>query len=215
ACLTIALLCLVAPTLARQDAPRSPRNANYVLSARLDPVARTIVGEGHLTWRNTTGTPASELRLHLYWNAWRDTDSTWMHGRQRAGDTDVVHRPAADRGAIELTDLRILTPAGPADVLDRAAFIAPDDGNTADRTLVSVPLDSPIPSAHDVQIAFTWTAAIPRTYDRTGVLGDDFFIAQWFPKVGVLQDDGWHAAQFHAHTEFFADFGTYDVSLTV
>lgn len=215
ACLTIALFCLVVPAIARQDAPRSPRNANYVLSARLDPAARTIVGEGRLTWRNTTTVPASELRLHLYWNAWRDTDSTWMRGRQRAGDTTVRHRPATDRGAIELTGLRILTPAGPADVLDRIEFIAPDDGNTADRTLVSVPLDSPIPSAHDVQIAFTWTAAIPRTYDRTGVLGDDFFIAQWFPKVGVLQDDGWHAAQFHAHTEFFADFGTYDVSLTV
>jgi aminopeptidase N len=33
--------------------------------------------------------------------------------------------------------------------------------------------------------------------------------------VGVLEDSGWNCHQFHATTEFFADFGTYDVHLTV
>ena len=39
--------------------------------------------------------------------------------------------------------------------------------------------------------------------------------AQWFPKIGVLEDDGWNCHQFHAATEFFSDFGVYDVRLTV
>ena len=56
---------------------------------------------------------------------------------------------------------------------------------------------------------------MPRTFARTGVLGDYFFIAHWFPKIGVLEDTGWNSHQFHAATEFFADFGVYDVSLTV
>ena len=46
-------------------------------------------------------------------------------------------------------------------------------------------------------------------------IGDDYFIAQWFPKIGVLQDSGWNCHQFHCATEFFADFGVYDVRLTV
>ncbi|MFL6280113.1 MAG: M1 family metallopeptidase, partial [Vicinamibacterales bacterium] len=37
----------------------------------------------------------------------------------------------------------------------------------------------------------------------------------WFPKIGVLEDTGWNCHQFHAATEFFSDFGTYDVRLTV
>jgi len=53
------------------------------------------------------------------------------------------------------------------------------------------------------------------TIDRTGVVGHFYFIAQWFPKLGVLQDDGWNCHQFHSSTEFFADYGSYDVSLTV
>lgn len=200
---------------ARQDAPRSPRNANYVLEARLDPSARTIRGKGRLNWRNSTTTPASELRFHLYWNAWRNADSTWMRGRQLEGDTGVVRRPALDPGLIDITAIRLITADGPLDLLSRLQFVAPDDGNALDRTLVLLPLDRPVPPAHDVAIEFEWTSKIPRPYDRTGVFGSDFFIAQWFPKVGVLKDEGWRAAQFHAPTEFFADFGTYDVSLTV
>ncbi|MCG8604670.1 hypothetical protein MJD09_06690 [bacterium] len=50
---------------------------------------------------------------------------------------------------------------------------------------------------------------------RTGVRGDYYFLAQWFPKIGVLEPDGtWNCHQF-IQTEFYADFGNYDVKLTV
>ena len=41
------------------------------------------------------------------------------------------------------------------------------------------------------------------------------FIAHWFPKVAVFEGGRWTAHQFHANTEFFADYGRYDVRLTV
>ena len=44
---------------------------------------------------------------------------------------------------------------------------------------------------------------------------DYHFIAQWFPKIGVFWKGAWNAHQFHATTEFFSDFGVYDVALTV
>ena len=56
---------------------------------------------------------------------------------------------------------------------------------------------------------------MPRTFSRTGGIGNYFFIAQWFPKLGVFEGDGWDARQFFANTEFYADFGRYDVRLTV
>ncbi|MCC7043752.1 MAG: M1 family metallopeptidase [Acidobacteria bacterium] len=202
---------------ARQDTPRPDRNANYTLSARLDPQARTITGVGRLEWRNRTAHPASELRFHLYWNAWRDNHSTWMRGVALAGDTGLASRPESDRAAIDLTTLRVVEAGGgtPTDLLPRVAFIAPDDGNTRDRTLVRVALDQPVAPGGAVTIDFAWTARVPRPFARTGAIGSDFVIAHWFPKIGVLEDDGWRASQFHAQTEFFADFGTYDVSLTV
>jgi aminopeptidase N len=38
---------------------------------------------------------------------------------------------------------------------------------------------------------------------------------QWFPKVGVWWNGSWNCHQYHATTEFFADFGVYDVKLTL
>ena len=81
--------------------------------------------------------------------------------------------------------------------------------------MLSVPLAHPIEPGGSATIDIAWTAHVPRTIARTGAIGNFFFIAQWFPKVGVLQDEGWNCHQFHAATEFFADYGVYDVSLTV
>src|SRR5262245_28864420 len=204
---------LTAGGAARQDAPaRSPRNASYTLQATLDPVSRTITGSGRLTWRNISRQSATELQFHLYWNAWRDTSSTWMREAVLAGNDSVVSRPAEDRSAIDLSKIAI---AGGEDLLPRAQFIAPDDDNTDDRTVLSVPLDRPIGPGETIAIDLAWKARVPRTFSRTGAIGSYFFIAQWFPKIGVLDDSGWNCHQFHAATEFFADFGTYDVSLTV
>ena len=64
-------------------------------------------------------------------------------------------------------------------------------------------------------IEVNWTAHVPRTFARTGAIGSYFFVAQWFPKLGVLEENGWNTHQFHAGTEFFSDYGVYDVRLTV
>ena len=66
-----------------------------------------------------------------------------------------------------------------------------------------------------MNVQIRWSARVPRTFARTGAIADFYFLAQWFPKIGVLEDGGWNCHQFHAATEFFADFGVYDVRLTV
>ena len=64
--------------VAQDPAGLSPRNANYQLSATLDPASHVITGAGRPVWRNISRAATSELRFHLYWNAWRDTRSSWM-----------------------------------------------------------------------------------------------------------------------------------------
>ncbi len=76
----IALLRLLALPVSAQ---LSPRNANYTIDARLDPVARTIDGRATLVWRNLSDRPATDLRFHLYWNAWAHNRSTWMRERRQ------------------------------------------------------------------------------------------------------------------------------------
>jgi hypothetical protein len=68
-----------------------------------------------------------------------------------------------------------------------------------------------------------WESRVPRVVARAGYSGDYYLIGQWFPKLAVLEvpptrgatQARWNAHQYHANSEFYADFGTYDVSLTL
>ena len=101
------------------------------------------------------------------------------------------------------------------DLTGAKRYVAPDDDNPNDETVMLIPLPEAIAPGASATIEVAWTAHVPRPFARTGAIGNFFFIAQWFPKLGVFQDEGWNCHQFHAGTEFFSDFGVYDVSLTV
>ena len=191
--------------------PLSPRNANYTIAARLDSATRTITGSETITWRNITSKPAADLQFHLYWNGWKNTRSTFMRERALGSGNDDSRRRPDEWASIEVTTITV---AG-SDRTATKRFIAPDDENPNDETVMSLPLAQPIEPGASATIEIAWTAHVPRTFARTGAIGNFFFIAQWFPKLGVLQEDGWNCHQFHSGTEFFSDYGVYDVSLTV
>ena len=70
-----------------------------------------------------------------------------------------------------------------------------------------------------IEVAFKFTAQLPEVFARTGYKGEFHMVGQWFPKIGVRVGppgaERWECQPFHVNTEFFADFGTYDVTLTV
>ena len=181
---------LVAATAAAQpattgtiDPPLSPRNASYTLTARLDPASRTITGSEVITWRNITARPATELQFHLYWNAWKNTRSTFMRESALGGGGDDSTRLPNEWARIDVSSVSV---AG----VDRTAsrrYIAPDDDNAEDETVMVVPLANPIAPGATAEIRAAWSAHVPRTFARTGAVGSFFFIAQWFPKLGVLR----------------------------
>jgi len=196
---------------------RTPRNANYRIDVRLDARSRTLNGRETLVWTNITRSDARDLQFHLYYNAWRNDDSTYMK-ESALGDWFGESKLEPDEhAAIDISDLTVagLTPA-PLQLTSAIRFIAPDDGNGEDRTVIAVSLPVAVRPAQSISIDISWTSRIPYTVDRTGAVGNYFFLGQWFPKIGVFQDDGaWNCHQFHRATEFFADYGVYDVRMTV
>jgi aminopeptidase N len=196
------------------EGARSPRSASYDIAVRLDHGARTLHGRETIRWRNISGAGTSQLQFHLYWNAWKDEDSTWLRERRLAG-LPVPSQP--DRwGSTTVTRLAVKRPDGSTvDLTSRQRFISPDDGNTADRTVMAVDVPWEIAPYEMVEITLEWQARVPRPHARTGYVGNYYFVAQWFPKIGVLEDNGWNTHQFHSATEFYSDFGSYDVQITV
>ncbi len=193
----------------------SPRNASYSIDVRLDRGGRGLIGRETITWRNISAYPASKLCFHLYYNAWKDDQSTWMREAKLSARSRIKDVRSDDWGGITVTSISLRRPhAASVDLTDRR-FNAPDDGNGADRTVLEVLLPEPVAPGASAIVDVSWNSRIPRTFARTGAIGSFYFLAQWFPKLGVLEDAGWNCHQFHVGTEFFSDYGVYDVRMTV
>jgi hypothetical protein len=193
---------------------RSPRNASYTIRARLDDVRHRIEGQLELEWRNTTGSPQSTFPFHLYWNAFRNDLSTSGRGQGRRR----VDR--SDPRRFGYTHVRRIAIAsadgGETDLTPTLRYVHPDDANADDRTVMEVTSPVPVPPEGTARFRIDWESLIPHgASGRAGWVHDYHFIAQWFPKIGVFWKGAWNAHQFHPTSEFFADFGAYDVSLTV
>ncbi|MEP6992958.1 MAG: M1 family metallopeptidase [Acidobacteriota bacterium] len=201
----LALLGSAVPALAGQPFP--PPVASYQITCRLDEEKKTIEGTEVLTWKNTTSHPASTLRFHLYLNAFRNTLSTF---RKESGDEHRGGRLPDSWGAVEI---RRMTASDGTDLLPALRYVSPDDGNPEDRTVAEVILGKPVAPGETLSLALDFVSRLPRVSVRTGYKDDFFMVVQWFPKIGVFEETGWNCHQFHASSEFFSDFGNYDVSI--
>ena len=193
------------------------RNLSYDIRARLDPVSKTIEAQQVLNWRNASDTSIREFHFHLYLNAFRNNRSTMMWELEFAPfwrGRDPI--PDDYWGFIDIRSIQVEAAGseGPTRVVGRR-FIHPDDDNAEDRTVLQVELDRPLAPGEQVSFRIDFTSKLPRGARRTGWVEEYYFAAQWFPKLGVFADGAWYCHQYHRHSEFFADFGDYDVSLTV
>jgi len=180
----------------------------------LDTQQRLIFGKELVTWTNDTAYATDELWFHLYWNAFQNNKSTYFiesSGRRTAG----LEKDDWGYCRIEKIDLVQDENFEDIDLIPEMEFRSPDDGNPFDRTVFTVKLPHEIQPGQSIQVRIFFQSKVPRPISRTGVYKDNYFIAQWFPKIGVFQNGQWNCHQYHASSEYFADYGTYDVSITV
>lgn len=92
-----------------------------------------------MTWRNSSSDHVSDLWLHLYLNAFKNSRSTFS----REWDRLRPGRRMAEGGWgwIEITSIRL---AGGADLAAATSFEHPDDDNADDRSVVRVRLPEPV-----------------------------------------------------------------------
>ncbi|HTP42973.1 MAG TPA: M1 family metallopeptidase, partial [Candidatus Acidoferrum sp.] len=192
-----------------QQQTLSTRVVAYQIDARLDAAKHTVSATETLHYKNLTGQPQKSFPFHMYLNAFQP-QSTFMTEQQR-DDPDLEWKPV-DFGSITITRLEV---TGAGDLTGQMRFIHPDDSNAGDHTVMQIELPKPIAPGADVEFKIAFEDQLPQVVARTGYLRDFFMVGQWFPKVGVWWKGAWNCHQFHADTEFFADFGTFDVKITL
>jgi hypothetical protein len=192
----------------------SVRVVAYTIDAKLDPAKHTIDATETLVYKNLTGKPQQTFPFHLYLNAFQP-QSTFMTEVHRSGTRGSGPNQAWDPKHFGSITIQKLEADGSGDLTSKMEFTHPDDDNAADRTVFQVTLAKPIPPGASATFHIAFNDVLPEVVERTGYKHDFDMVGQWFPKVGVWWHDAWNCHQFHANTEFFADFGTFDVNITV
>jgi hypothetical protein len=192
----------------------STRVVVYQIEARLDPVKKTVDATETLTYHNLSGRPLDTFPFHLYLNAFQPT-STFMREVRLYGTRGTGPESGWDTKHYGASEVKSFEVVGQGDFTKRLEFIQPDDHNPDDHTVFQVTLPKPVAPGADVVFKIAFHDQLPEVVERTGYKRDFFMVAQWFPKVGVWWHDAWNCHQFHASSEFFADFGTFDVKATV
>jgi hypothetical protein len=204
----------MSPLLPSQKAPLSDRVVAYQIEANYHPKNHSLDAQETLTWTNYTGQPQDRLPFHLYLNAFQQK-STFIREAFEEGSREVpVGKEWEDKkfGADVIKSLEVV---GMGDLTGKLRFIHPDDNNADDQTVVEVQLPRAVAPKEKITFKIAFHDQFPEVVARTGYKRDFVLAGQWFPKIGVWWKNAWNCHQFHATTEFFADFGTFDVKLTL
>jgi hypothetical protein len=183
---------------------------HYKIDARLDVEAKTVEGALTLDWLNTSDSPVSDLHFHLYLNAFKNNRSTFM--KESGGSLRGISAEKDPWGYIEVTHIGI---EGGQDLTSTKTYIQPDDQNPDDQTVMRVLLPETVLPGETVTLNMDFLSKLPEVFARSGYGGNFYMVAQWFPKIGVFEEGAWNCHQYHAHSEFYADFGIFEVNMTV
>lgn len=188
------------------------------MAISLDPEEKMIHGKTTLLWKNPSADTIIDLHFHLYYNAFKNSKSTFWES------ADFGRRPSGQ----DLEDC-VWGWSEMSNIKDQAGnelfstYIQPDDGNEHDLTVLKVNLSKPVMPYDSVLVTYDFTVKVPKVMIRTGYSRDYFFLAQWYPKVGVYEPAGmryategqWNCHQYHPKTEYYGEFGNYEVAITV
>jgi hypothetical protein len=195
--------------------PLSTRVVAYNIDAKLDTNKKTLDATETLTYKNLTGHPLTTIPFHLYLNAFRPrstfTKETHFTGGVRDPEDDNNY-PSEKLGSITISHIEA---DGYGDLTSAMHFIAPDDNNTEDHTVTEINLPHPLAPNDAITFRLAFHDVFPLSVARNGYKRDFIMGGQWYPKPGVFWHGAWNCHQYHSSTEFFSDFATFRVSLTL
>ncbi len=212
-----ALLLAAAPALAQRPTKARPRPAapaaakgpyfqqevDYSIDVKLDDRVHMLRGREELTYRNNSPQPLAFIWFHLWPNAYRDNNTAFGRQQLVQGSRRFQFAPPADRGFIDSLSFS---------VDGRPATLQYDPLNP---DIAKLLLPQPLAAGATARIVTPFRLKIPASFSRLGHVGQSYQISQWYPKPAVLDRRGWHQMPYLDQGEFYSEFGSFDVSLTL
>jgi aminopeptidase N len=176
------------------------KNVNqYTINARYDSAAHEINADYKLSYINNTETPLTELKLHLYPNAYRQGAK---YAPVRAGQLDKAYPLGINYGDITVTD--ILLNGKPAEYRV--------EGEDRNILRISFPAQLYPTARYTAECKFKLRLA--RINHRLGYNDATVNLGNWYPVACVYENGAYVTDPYYSNGDcFYSDLANYEVSL--
>jgi len=180
------------------------QSIDYQISVTLDDVNHTLTGMEHFTYHNNSPQSLEKMYIHIWPNAYRN-GSTAL-GKQLYDDGEKLLEFGADSVKGNIDGLNFTSNGNPV----RWEY----DKENVDIAILY--FETSIPAGGQINISTPFTVKIPSgEISRLGHVGQSYQITQWYPKPAVYDKNGWNPIPYLNQGEFYSDYGTFDVSITL
>ena len=183
--------------------PYFQQEVKYSIDVRLDDRTHQLRGHEELTYQNNSPQPLNFIWFHLWPNAYRDNHTAFAREERQHGSRKFLFAPADQRGFIDSLSFV---------VNGQAAKLEFDPENP---DLAKLLLPQPLTPGASATIATPFRVKLPGSFSRMGHVGQSYQVSQWFPKPAVLDRRGWHPIPYLSQGEFYSEYGSFDVSITL
>ncbi|MFZ5515474.1 MAG: M1 family aminopeptidase [Candidatus Zhuqueibacterota bacterium] len=180
---------------------------HYDFNVTLDVEKHALSGDAIITYKNNSPDTLDRIYLHLYPNAFRDENSTLSRESRRYYSGAITPE---NNGYIDILEFRITRKDASANVNE-----APVVAYHVKDTILESMLPEALRPGEELQLYVKFYEKISSLVRRGGWRGNQYDISQWYPKLVVYDQKGWHADEYHASGEFYGEFATFDVAINL
>ena len=184
--------------------PDFHQNLAYQIDATIDTSRSQLKGFLKVEYRNNSPVSLNELHVHLYPNAYRSRETALTRQLVELGETGLFFADEDARGFIDSLDFYVNGESVTWKLNADHPDIAIIELNTNLRQGQSLILESP------------FRVKIPDAdFSRLGHEDQTYYLTNWYPEIAVYDTDGWQSMPYLEQGEFYSEYASYRIELTV
>ncbi|MGM0478208.1 MAG: M1 family metallopeptidase [Bacteroidota bacterium] len=180
------------------------QETNYEIEVELNDSNHMLNGKEQIEYVNHSPDTLRYIYFHLWPNAYKNDQTALAQQLRASGNEVLTQSTSADRGYIDSLNFHI----------DGEQVNWSFDEEHID--IAKIHLQEPLLPGESCTIATPFRVKIPSgNISRLGHIGESYQITQWYPKPAVYDREGWHEMPYLNQGEFYSEYGSFDVSITL
>lgn len=205
--LIITSLLLTSSCIAGAQAGYWQQRVDNDIAVTLDDKEHMLRGNINISYQNNSPDTLKFIYIHLYPNAYSTDRTAYERQAVENGDTKHYFSDPEDRGYIDSLKFSV---TNQANVVGTPGMVT-----TQDADIIRLILPEPLVPGGRINIETPFRVKIPLTFSRMGHDKQSYQISQWFPKPAVYDAKGWHPMPYLDQGEFYSEYGSYHVEVTL